>query len=346
MTHATDFNLTNLLLTGNANVNLQNLNTSIDEPENRCNIHLESYDTLTYRAKLSCNGWLSHCSWTFWIFNESYRWRTKNSVGWRIATNARIGFKLQVNAIPGFHSLYDWCYQTMWLFSGVPEDPEDETVMEMHGANALYSAVKSLMHAISTEDEDAQQDTAHRIIQIAMPWTMRRWSDWKLANGRPLVRIPKKIAFVFDSKWTDAKEAKLKTLVERHTRHGASGAWRMPRWRLTCISLVLGDTKDRNDVSGHWYDEWPIDTSVDSPIFRWLWDAFLPILVKDPAEYPEPDENEESNEALLQKPESNQSSLLPAPLPQKAGLYCTLPNLVRHLKWWLTKFFADHLDIF
>jgi hypothetical protein len=42
----------------------------------------------------------------------------------------------------------------MWLFSGAPEDSEDETVMEMHGAESLYSAVKSLMHAIRTEDQD------------------------------------------------------------------------------------------------------------------------------------------------------------------------------------------------
>jgi len=96
-------------------------------------------------------------------------------VGWRIATNARIGFKLQVTATPGFHSLYDWCYQAMWLFSGAPEDPEDETVMEKHGADALYSAVKSLMHAIRTEVQEAQQDAAHWMIQIAKPWTIRRW---------------------------------------------------------------------------------------------------------------------------------------------------------------------------
>jgi hypothetical protein len=36
----------------------------------------------------------------------------------------------------------------MWLFSGAPEDPEDETLMEKHGPDALYSAVKSLMHTI------------------------------------------------------------------------------------------------------------------------------------------------------------------------------------------------------
>jgi hypothetical protein len=52
----------------------------------------------------------------------------------------------------------------MWLFSGAPEDPEDTTVMEMHGPDALNSAVKSLMHAIRTEDRDAQQDATISMI--------------------------------------------------------------------------------------------------------------------------------------------------------------------------------------
>ena len=97
----------------------------------------------------------------------------KNIVSWRIAMNVSIGFKLQVTATPGFHSLDDWCFQTMWLFSGTPEDPEDDTVMEMHGTDALYSAVKSMMHAIWTEDEHAQQDAACRMIQITKPWKIR-----------------------------------------------------------------------------------------------------------------------------------------------------------------------------
>jgi hypothetical protein len=133
-----------------------------------------SYYTLTPSAKPSRNGRLSHCSWSFGIFDESHRYKTKNSLDWRIATNAKIGFKLQVTATPGFHSLYDWCYQVMWLYSGAPGDPEDRTVMEMHSADALYSAVKSLMHAMWTEDQDAQQDVAHRMIEIAKPWTIRR----------------------------------------------------------------------------------------------------------------------------------------------------------------------------
>jgi len=191
MTHGTDFKIVNLFHAENANLTHEDLNTSIHEPENRWNIHLVSYDTLTSRAKLSSNGRLSHCAWSFGIFDESHWYKTKNSVGWQIATNARIGFKLQVTATPGFHSLYDWCYQAMWLFSGVPEDPEDETVMEKHGADAQYSAVKSLMHAIRTEDQEAQQDAAHRMTHIAKPWTIRRWSESKLANVNPLVRILK-----------------------------------------------------------------------------------------------------------------------------------------------------------
>ena len=50
---------------------------------------------------------------------------------------AIIGFQLQVTAKLGFHSLNDWCYQTMWLFLGAPEHPEDHAVMEKHGADEL-----------------------------------------------------------------------------------------------------------------------------------------------------------------------------------------------------------------
>jgi hypothetical protein len=44
--------------------------------------------------------------------------------------NTKIGLKLQVTATPGFHSRYDWCFQMMWLFSGTPDDPEHDNVME------------------------------------------------------------------------------------------------------------------------------------------------------------------------------------------------------------------------
>jgi len=143
--------------------------------------------------------------------------------------NAIIGFKLQVTPTLGFHSLYDWCYKTMWLFSGAPEDPEDDTVMGKHSADVLYPAVKSLMHAIQTEDEDAQQNAAHQMIQIAKPWTIRRWSESKFANGKPLIQIPKQKAHLIDREWTEDEHTELKTLVARYTTQGVSGAWRVHR---------------------------------------------------------------------------------------------------------------------
>jgi chorismate mutase len=56
--------------------------------------------------------------------------------------------------------------------SGAPEDPEDDTVMERDSADALYSAIKSVMHAIWTQNEEAQQNMAYRVIQIVQPWTI------------------------------------------------------------------------------------------------------------------------------------------------------------------------------
>jgi hypothetical protein len=74
-------------------------------------------------------------------------------VGWQIVMTAKFEFTLPVTAIRGFDSLYGCCYQTMWLFSSAPDNPEDDMVIENHGADALYSAVKSLMHAIQTKNK-------------------------------------------------------------------------------------------------------------------------------------------------------------------------------------------------
>jgi len=151
---------------------------------------------------------------------------------------------------------------------------------------------------------------------------------------------------VGDLEWTEDEQAELQTIAERYTSHGPSGAWRVHRGRVACFSLVLGDTEDLNDISGKWYDEWPLDTWVYSQIFRWLRETVLRLLVNESVEYPEPDKDKVSNEALLHKPESHKSTLPHAPPPQKAMLFCLLSGQVCHLKWWLTKFFADHLDIF
>jgi hypothetical protein len=207
MTYGINFQLINLLHAENANLIYKDLNTSIDKPENQWIIHFVSYDTFTSREKPSINSQHSYCSWSFGIFDEFHWYRTKNSVGWQIAINARFGFNLQVTAMPGFHSLYDWCFQTMWLFSGAPEDQADETVMEKHSAKAQSSGVMSLMHAIRTEDRDTQHDAAQHMIPIAKPRTIRRWSESKLANGKPLVRISKENAHLVDLEWIPDEQA-------------------------------------------------------------------------------------------------------------------------------------------
>ena len=109
---------------------------------------------------------------------------------------------------------------------------------------------------------------------------------------------------------------------------------------------MLGDTEDRNNVSGQWYDEWGLNTWVDSPIFRWLRETYLPMLVNEHAEYTEPDEDDQLREALLPDQERHENALPSAPPPQKAVLFCPLPGQVRYLKCWLMKSCADHVDIF
>jgi len=100
-----------------------------------------------------------------------------------------------------------------------------------------------------------------------------------------------------------------------------------------------------HNVSGRWYKESLLDTWVDSPRFWLLWEIFLPILVNGCVDYPEPDGNDISREMLFleqERPENDISSTYPR---HKAVLFCPLSSNVGHLKWWLTKYFADHVDI-
>ena len=70
------------------------------------------------------------------------------------------------------------------------------------------------------------------------------------------------------------------------------------------------------------------------------------MLVNAPGEYPNPGRDKASNEVLLHKTEINGIAMPRPPPPQKAVLFRPLPGRFRHLKWWLTKYFVDHFDIF
>jgi len=69
------------------------------------------------------------------------------------------------------------------------------------------------------------------------------------------------------------------------------------------------------------------------------------MLIQEPAEHSEPDQDDASRETLLPA-ERNENAPPSPPPPQQAVLFCPLPGQVRHLKWWLTKFFVDIVDIF
>jgi len=238
MTYGINFELINVLHKENTNLTDEDRNTTTDKPDNRWKIHLVSYDTIPSRAKQSSNSHLSHCSWSCGIVDECHHYKMKNCLGRQISMNGRIQIIHQVTATPGFHSLQDYWSQTMWLCSGVPEDPEDHTGIEKHGTESLYSAVQSLMHATRNENWDAQQDVTHRMMHIAKPWTITRSSESGNANGKPLVCIPKENAHLGDLEWTEAVQAELTTLVDRYISRGASGVRRVHIGPLTCFSLV------------------------------------------------------------------------------------------------------------
>jgi len=106
----------------------------------------------------------------------------------------------------------------------------------------------------------------------------------ELHNGKPLVWIQNQNPHLIDFEWTEDMQAKLKTLEKSYTSVSASGTSRVHGGWLACCSLVLGDNNDLNNISRHWYNEWPLNTSVDSPITRWLRPRFWQNIVNEPAE--------------------------------------------------------------
>jgi hypothetical protein len=70
------------------------------------------------------------------------------------------------------------------------------------------------------------------------------------------------------------------------------------------------------------------------------------MVVKEPDEYPEPDEDTSFSEVLLPEQIRLENALPSVPTSHKAVLFRHPPGQVRHFKWWLTTYFVDHVDIF
>ena len=99
------------------------LKISVEELENRLNIHLDLYDNFICRLKQSSNSQLQCCPRSFGIRDESHQYKTKNGMGWQIAMKAKIGIQLQAPAILEFLSLLVWCYLVLQQFRTVALGP-------------------------------------------------------------------------------------------------------------------------------------------------------------------------------------------------------------------------------
>jgi hypothetical protein len=70
------------------------------------------------------------------------------------------------------------------------------------------------------------------------------------------------------------------------------------------------------------------------------------MLIQELAKFPKSEEDHTPTEELLLQHEAHDNILPSAPSPQKAVQFCPLPGKDRHLHWRLTKYFADHVNIF
>jgi hypothetical protein len=95
------------------------------------------------------------------------------------------------------------------------------------------------------------------------------------------------------------------------------------RWQLACISLVLGETEEWNDVYRQWCNKLPFNTWVDSLRYTCLAEPLLHMCLNESAEYPELDTENTLNQVLVAVPESNKSSFPHTP-PSHKRFYCIL----------------------
>ena len=324
ITAGTSFTIRDLSAEGGAEMSHTHLNFSVKFPERMWDIHVITYNALTERGQRNHNGTprqLTSCTWSWGIFDESHRYKGPKSIGWKVVSEADIGFKVQVTATPAYHSLRDWAHLTRWLFA-IPEVAEDPDAVAKHGPAALEKAVVDIQRAVSKDlPAHEQQAAAQAMIDVVRPWTIRRWTESKLASGAPLISIPTEIVHQVLLEWTAEEQERLATTVGRLQQqtlteeHGV--AWRVHRWQLACFSFPLQEEGDHHDDGKRkWREEWEPANFVEGPIFRWL-RGFMDDLISKSATIPLLNDRAEQFEAPV-----------PSPLRQKAVMFCPLHGQV------------------
>ena len=342
ITSGTRFAVRDLSGDGGWELGHTHLNFSMSHPKRMWDIHVITYNAFTQRAQRNPSGrprQLTDCTWSWGIFDESHRYKGPQSIGWRVAMKAEIGFKVQVTATPAYHSLRDWANLSRWLLA-IPHEVEVAESVSRHGPVALGKAVANVQRAVSKAlPPDEQQAAAAEMIEVARPWTIRRWTESKLESGAPLVPIPAEIVHQVPLEWTPEEQERLAGVVKRlheQTLTDLRGvAWRVHRWQLACFSFPLEEEGDHQEGDRHegvdykWREEWDAANFVEGPVFRWL-RGFMGDLMTMDATIP-----------LLDDRQQHSSDPVRSPLPQKAVIFCPLPGEVRHVRWWLRQNFGQ-----
>ena len=336
ITHGTRFAIRDLSAEGGSELSHTHLNFSMNHPTRMWDIHVITYNAFTERSQRNPSGsprQLTDCTWAWGIFDESHRYKTPKSIGWKAAMEAKIGFKVQVTATPAYHSLRDWTNISRWLFV-IPNEVEIPDSVSYHGPIALAKAVANVQRAVSKAlPSDEQQAAAQAMIEVIRPWTIRRWTESKLASGAPLVAIPTEIVHQVTLEWTPEEQEHLAAVVKRLKEQALTDlrggvARRVHHWQLACFSFPLEEEGDRHG-DNKWREEWDAANFVEGPVFRWLRD-FMGDLMTRSATIP-----------LLDDRQQHSSNPIPSPLPQKAVIFCPLPGQVRHVQWWLRQNFGQ-----
>ena len=85
-----------------------------------------------------------------------------------------------------------------------------------HGPIALAKAVTNVQCVeLKALPSDEQQAAAQAMIEVVRAWTIRRWTESKLASGAPLVAIPTKIVHQVTLEWTPEEQEHLASVAKR-----------------------------------------------------------------------------------------------------------------------------------
>ena len=106
---------------------------------------------------------------------------------------AKLGFMVQVTATPAYHLIRDWTNISRWLFV-IPNEVEIPDSVSYYGPIALAIVVVNVQRAVlKALSLNEQQAAAQETIEVVRPWTIRSWTESKLAPGAPLMAIPTEI---------------------------------------------------------------------------------------------------------------------------------------------------------